>query len=145
MQQGPAARFSLIAPRYRKRALSPLYHAAFTNDPRSIVLARSAIVSFARLCGFGQAEAADIQTASGEALLNASQYGRRGPHGGGFSVHCSFEHGELRIEIQDSGRGFDSGRAGGFGTIIMRTLMNDISYSHGGTRVRLIKRLEAGG
>ncbi len=123
--------------------MSPIYSATFTSDPRSVALARSAITSFAHLCGFGEAEVADIRLACGEALVNASQYGRRGVHGGGFSVHCSFEGGELRIDVQDSGRGFPASGAGGFGTIIMRSLMNDISYSRGGTRIRLVKRIHA--
>lgn len=124
------------------QALSPSYRAIFTSDPRSVALARNAIVSFARLCGFPEAEVADIRSAVGEALANAAQYGRA-KRGGGFSVNCTFEDSELRIEIQDSGQGFDERAASGFGTIIMRTLMSDVSYSRGGTRVRLVKRMQA--
>lgn len=76
----------------------------------------------------------------GEAVTNAAQYGRA-KRGGGFSLNCTFDDGELRIEVQDSGRGFDENAPSGYGTIIMRTLMNSITYSRGGTRVRLVKRM----
>jgi anti-sigma regulatory factor (Ser/Thr protein kinase) len=120
--------------------VSPSYHATFTSDPRSVGLARNATASFARLCGFPEGEVADIRLAVGEAVTNAAQYGRA-KRGGGFSVNCTFDEGELRIEVQDSGHGFDGSEPSGFGTIIMRTLMNSITYSRGGTRVRLVKRM----
>lgn len=87
---------------------------------------------FSNLCGYSQEDQADIATAVGEALIGAAQYR------GGFSVTCTFEGNELRIEIQSSGNA--GAERGGFGTIIMRRLMNEISYSRGGTRVCLVKR-----
>ena len=114
--------------------MPPTYHATFTSDARSAVLARMAISRFAGLCGFSHEEQADIATAVGEALITSAQYR------GGFGVTCTFDEGELRIEIQSSGNAGEGST--GFGTIIMRKLMNEISYSRGGTRVRLIKRKE---
>lgn len=118
----------------------PTYQATFTSDPRSIVLARTAIGRFARMCGFAEAGAADVRIAAGEALISAASRsrGRRG----GFSVHCTFEQNELRIDVQDSGNGEQNGSENTYGTIIMRSVMNDVSYSRGGTRVRLVKRLD---
>ncbi len=123
-----------------KLTLPPTYHATFTSDPRSVVLARTAIARFGNLCGFSAEQVGDIATGAGEALINAAHYSHA-KRGGGFSVTCTFDEGELRIEIQSSGPSAEAERSGGFGTIIMRTLMNDISYSRGGTRVRLVKRL----
>lgn len=111
------------------------------NDARSTVLARTAIARFAQLCGFPADRVADIATAAGEALIAAAQYSNA-KRGGGFSVTCTFEDQELRIEIQGSAAAPASERSGGFGTIIMRTLMNEIAYSRGGTRVRLVKRMD---
>ncbi len=119
----------------------PTYHATFTTDPRSVVLARNAIGRFARICGFSEPDVADIRFAAGEALI-ASAENSRSRRGGGFSVHCAFECDELRVEIQESQTGQITAGANSYGTIIMRSLMNDVSYSKGGTRVRLVKKLE---
>lgn len=126
---------------YSHGTVPPTYHATFTSDPRSVVLARTAIGRFAHLCGFSAEHVADIATAAGEALIDAAHYSRL-KRGGGYSVTCAFEERELRIEIQNSAANPEAESGNGFGTIIMRTLMNDISYSRGGTRVRLVKRMD---
>jgi len=134
----------------------PTYRATFTNEPRNVALARNSIASFARLCGFDDEAAADIRLAAGEALSNASEYGR-GRRNGGFSVSCSFQDDEMRIEIQDSGEGFDApadaseigpdDRNRGFGIFIMRRLMDSVTFAKNGTRVKLVRfiRGELGG
>lgn len=110
------------------------------TDPRSVALARTAIGRFARICGFSEPAVGDIRTAAGEALIAAADHSRY-KRGGGFSVHCTFEEDELRIDIQDSGTDHSRQADNAFGAIIMRTLMNDVSFSRGGTRVRLVKKL----
>ena len=111
------------------------------SDPRSVALARTAIGRFARMCGFAEPLVSDIRTAAGEALIAAADHSRF-KRGGGFSVHCAFENDELHIDIQDSGTDDVSQSENAYGTIIMRSLMNDVTYSRGGTRVRLVKRME---
>ena len=118
--------------------MSPSYRATFTSDPRNVALARNAICSFARLCGFPEHDVSDIRIAAGEAVTAAAAHGHA-KRDGGFSVACTFEEGELRIVIQDSGP-LGKRVPSRYGTIIMRTLMNGVSYSRGGTRVRLVKR-----
>jgi anti-sigma regulatory factor (Ser/Thr protein kinase) len=130
--------------------LIPTYRATFTNEARNVALARNAISSFARLCGFDEDAASDIKLAAGEALSNASEYGR-GRRNGGFTVVCSFDDTELRVEIQDSGEGFDAPqdaddiapdeRNRGFGIFIMRRLMDSVTFARNGTRVRLVRNL----
>jgi len=120
----------------------PTYQATFMSDPRSVALARTAIGRFARICGFAEPAVSDIRSAAGEALIAAADHSRF-KRGGGFSVMCAFENDELRIEIQDSGTDHARREDNIFGTIMMRSLMTDVSYSRGGTRVRLVKRLEA--
>lgn len=121
--------------------MTPSYRATFTSDPRNVALARNAIASFARLCGFPETDVSDIRLAAGEAVTAAAAHGYT-KRGGGFSVNCAFENGELRVEIQDSGLE-GSRELSRYGTIIMRTLMSSISYSRGGTRVRMVKRPSA--
>lgn len=124
------------------------YVATYTSDPKNVAMARNAVASFARLCGFCDDDAADIRLAAGEALSNAAEHGRS-LRGGGFTIRCWFEDMTLFIEVQDSGGGFLESRGSeapdhrgrGFGISIMRRLMSSISFSHNGTRVRLTKHL----
>src|SRR5271166_4259038 len=55
--------------------VTPTYHAAFSGNRRNVPLARNAIASFARICGFSHDEVEDIRLASGEALNNAVEHG----------------------------------------------------------------------
>lgn len=129
--------------------VTPTYHAAFSGNRRNVPLARNAIASFARICGFSHDEVEDIRLAAGEALNNAVEHGHANrPQG--FSVLCTFRENEMTIEIRDNGDGFaidpadgqaptlDGAR--GFGIYLMRRLMDAVRYDHDGTRVRLIRR-----
>lgn len=68
----------------------------------------------------------------------------------GFTVDCSFDGVELRIEIQDNGTGFRAPeirttiepdqRGRGFGIFLMRRLMDDVVFGGNGSIVRLIRR-----
>lgn len=93
------------------------------------------------MCGFSIDQVFDIREATGEALVAAVEHSGALRHGGGFSVYCQFEEGELMIEVQESG-GSHNMVTNAFGTIIMRSLMNEVRYSQGGKRVRLMKKLE---
>ncbi len=128
--------------------MNPNYRAAFTGDRRNVPLARNAIASFARICGFSQDEVADIRLAAGEALSNAVEHGISG-RSNGFSVRCVFEEDELTIEIRDNGQGFSldkrdptpiEERNRGFGIFLMRRLMDGVQFDRNGTMVRLTRR-----
>ncbi|MDE2481416.1 MAG: ATP-binding protein [bacterium] len=131
----------------------PSYRAAFTGDPRNVPLARNAIASFARLCGFAASDVEDIRLAAGEALNNAVEHGIAA-RSNGFSVRCTFDDGELQIEIRDNGAGFEFEQAAdgapadlaqrGYGIFLMRRLMDDVRYDQHGTRVRLLRRQVTG-
>jgi serine/threonine-protein kinase RsbW len=108
-------------------------------------------VRFAADCGFDGQALHDIECAVGEALANATEHGHR-EGAAGFEVVVRLSDGALIVEIQDSGAGFDrpeahqaarplSSAPRGFGIFLMRELMDEITYSEGGTRVRMIKRL----
>lgn len=129
--------------------MSPTYRAAFTGDRRNVPLARNAIASFARICGFSSEEVADIRLAAGEALSNAVEHGRS-PRSNGFSVRCTFSEDELTIEVRDNGEGFSiegkrdetpmEQRSRGFGIYLMRRLMDGVHFDRNGTTVRLTRR-----
>lgn len=124
---------------------NPAYRATFSSDPQDVPLARTAIAGFARLCGFDDVTVCDVRLAAGEALNNACE------HGGGYSVHCDFDDGVLRIEIEDNGAGFEAPpelttiqpnhRNRGFGIFLMRQLMDEVTFA--GNRVQLrVRRRE---
>jgi serine/threonine-protein kinase RsbW len=134
-----------------KARVIPTYRAAFSGDPRNVPLARNAIASFARLCGFSLDEVGDIRLAAGEALSNAVEHGASS-RSNGFSVLCIFENDELTIEIRDNGVGFAPDdriaapieeRNRGFGIYLMRRLMDAVQFDRNGTLVRLMRRHEA--
>lgn len=128
--------------------MSPNFRAAFSGERKNVPLARNAIASFARICGFSTDDVADIKVAAGEALSNAVEHGHT-RHSSGFSVRCSLEEDELRIEIRDNGDGFVpeariltavEDRDRGFGILLMRRLMDGVQFDHNGTCVRLYRR-----
>ncbi|HLY03677.1 MAG TPA: ATP-binding protein [Candidatus Cybelea sp.] len=125
------------------------FRADYTSEIRNVALARRSVAGFAGACGFSESEIADIRLAAGEALSNAVEHGSRTTTAG-FTVDCDFDGDELRIEIQDSGRGFSAPairgevepdhRGRGFGIFLMRRLMDDVAFGRNGTIVRLVRR-----
>lgn len=129
------------------------FKARYRSERASVAIARRAVSDFARHCGFDRPALSDIESALGEALANAVEHGHR-DHGW-FRVNCEFDAEVLVMEVKDLGGGFDfeqpiaAERAElqprGFGRTIMRACMDDVHYSDGGTRVRLIKRVPEDG
>ena len=130
-------------------SLSARYSATYRSEPKNVPIARQAVATFARSCGFTAQEVSEIEIAAGEALNNASEHSRN-RQGGTFYVRCECEGETLTIEVRDSGRGFQREAkndvpgselpARGFGMSIMRAMMNEITYSNNGTVIRLVRR-----
>lgn len=129
----------------------PTYRATFSGDYRNVPLARNAVASFARICGFSDDEVADIRVATGEALSNAVEHGRSERAQNGFSVRCTFSDEELTIEVRDNGEGFAPESieqqnnladepTRGFGIFLMKRLMDRVNFERHGTLVRLTRR-----
>ncbi|HTV75169.1 MAG TPA: ATP-binding protein [Candidatus Acidoferrales bacterium] len=123
----------------------PRYHAEFSNAYESVGRARHALVHFARYAGLSGVALQDFETAMGEALANAVEYG-----GPSFTVSARLTNGVLNVELADGGKGFQgwseterarppSGAPRGFGIFLMRALMDRVEYSEGGSRLRLSK------
>jgi anti-sigma regulatory factor (Ser/Thr protein kinase) len=128
------------------------YHARFPSACESVGKARRAVIAFAREWFSGE-DLTDIESAVGEALANCAEHGH--VSGTQIDVRCRFDGRGLSIEIADAGKGFERWNACGFvkplstaprgyGTFIMRRLMDEIEYTERGTRVRLLKRRAAG-
>ncbi len=118
----------------------------------SVSEARRAVTAFARECGFRGQELDDIELAVGEALANAFEHGHR--EAGSFEVAVRRDAYALTVEVKDDGQGFASSAGSGaarppaealrgFGTFIMREVMDEVEYLERGTRVRLRKRFSA--
>jgi anti-sigma regulatory factor (Ser/Thr protein kinase) len=124
------------------------YHARFPSAYESVGKARRAVTAFAREWFTGD-DLSDIESAVGEALANCAEHGHA--NGTSIDVRCGFDGRELTVEIADAGKGFErwnacdfvkpiSSAPRGYGTFIMRRLMDEIEYTERGTRVRLLKR-----
>lgn len=102
------------------------------------------VAAFARSCGFLPDEVRDVEIAVGEAIANAVEHGNKSA--GSFSLCARFEGGLLAIEVKDGGSGFlpdapaEPKAYRGWGILLMRHLVDSISFHDGGTRVRLEKR-----
>lgn len=130
--------------------VSASYRKTYPQSSKTVGRARRDVVDFARACGFGGQLLDDIEVAVGEGLANAVEHGHRDEGVFEVWVRCSAD--ALIVEIKDNGRGFDHGTVcshtgppvealRGFGTFIMREVMDDVLYSEFGTRLRLMKRL----
>ncbi len=127
------------------------YHARFPSAYASVGKARRAVIAFAREWFSGD-DLSDIESAVGEALANCAEHGHvSGTH---IEVRCRCDGRDLTVEIADAGKGFErwntcefckphAAAPRGYGTFIMRRLMDEIEYTERGTRVRLLKRRSA--
>jgi serine/threonine-protein kinase RsbW len=125
------------------------FAARFASDRSAVASARRAVVDFARAAGFSGEELWDIESAVGEALANAVEHGHS--VGATVEVRCAMRGNALVIEVKDEGTGFARRRnhgllkasgsyERGYGIYIIKSLMDDVSYSEQGTRVKLVKR-----
>ncbi len=128
------------------------FQAKYPSTHASVGSARRALVAFARCSGLAHEALMDFEIAVGEALANASEHGHE--DGACFQVRATNNGGTITVEVQDAGRGFPhwetpraerppSGSPRGFGTFIMRTLMDRIEYTNGGSRIVLVKHVPA--
>jgi anti-sigma regulatory factor (Ser/Thr protein kinase) len=125
----------------------------FTCSPGTASRARRLIKSFgaARLLEPG---ISDMEAAVGEALANSVEHGRATE----IEIRCSFDANDFIVELRDNGQGFDHpksidvknlslspARTRGYGFQIMRGMADDVTYSDGGRRLTLKKRLPRDG
>lgn len=125
-----------------------VFRSTYHSVPPFAATARRAAVVFARSCGFDGVDLAAIETAVGEAIVNAIEHGN--PIYGCFQMSCTFDGATLMLEIKDGGSGFspdaacrqgEAPRFGGWGIGLMQALMDRVSYDDRVSLVRLEKRL----
>ena len=118
---------------------------------------RNAIMDFVHEHCADEQQEIDIQLALQEALANAILHGCK--NDAGKLVHCSVEISSSAIEliIRDCGEGFDTSSASdeaedgtnltqhGRGILLMRSLMDEVSYRHNGSELHLKKLRRSSG
>ncbi len=122
------------------------------NNLRDVQKIREKILSEVGQCGFDEADTFGIEISLAEALGKAYVHGNRRDPSKRITVRYRLSRSVATIVIQDEGDGFDPGlvpdpteeahlgRESGRGIQLMKAFLDDVSYSRGGTRVRLTKR-----
>jgi serine/threonine-protein kinase RsbW len=126
----------------------------YPADPRVVQDVRARLDEFVRPCGLEADEIDALKVALSEAFSNAVCHGSpQGPRNR-IGVRCELEPERLVIEITDQGGGFrpsqialpafEEWKTSGRGLFLMQHLVDDVEFEPiaGGTRVRMIKRLE---
>ncbi|MGI6295028.1 MAG: ATP-binding protein [Armatimonadota bacterium] len=123
--------------------------------PEYVRTIRRTIAEFAGLIDMPRQAIEEVEIAASEAASNVVRHAYSGMAkcGQPIRVKCAYKAGDLIIEIIDKGSGFavptgqqthelDLSRDGGFGIMLIRCLMDKVSFSSqaNGTRVRMAKR-----
>jgi serine/threonine-protein kinase RsbW len=113
----------------------------------------------ARVVGFDEGSIDDIRVAVDESVVNAITHGNRLDETKRVTLEVVLLPDALEVRIHDQGVGFDPAsvadplaaenllRSGGRGILLMRSLMDEVRYSHsasGGTQMTLLKRVPRG-
>lgn len=129
-----------------------------TSDTANVAKVRTAVVQAAQEIGFAEPDVSAIALAINEAIANVIQHGYEGRPGEPIEVtikrvHRADNYG-LQITICDCGRQVDPGtiagrelenvRPGGLGTHIIKTVCDEVEYTHrqpAGMQLRVLKML----
>jgi len=126
---------------------------AFPGESAAIPAARDRILDFLRERGVHEPEEIDILVALQEALINAVIHGCKNDPSQVVRCSIGMEPQAVTIVIHDPGAGFDIATSTdlsedgtnltqhGRGILLMRGLMDEVSYSNHGSQLKLTKRL----
>jgi serine/threonine-protein kinase RsbW len=128
------------------------------SSTQNLALIREFVTSIGAQAGLGDDDVAKLELAVDEACTNVIEHAHHGDITKDVVVRATFDEKTLRIDVIDSGAGFDPSRlpdadlrrlaherrSGGLGFHVMQTLMDEVSYEivPGQTnRLRMVKRL----
>ncbi len=123
----------------------------FTGDPAAMVAVRDRIMDFLHEHCADEQQEIDIMIALQEGLANAVLHGSRNDPSKIIRCTVDVTSEAITVVISDPGHGFDIGVAAdsaddgtnltqhGRGIYLMRSLMDEVSYRHGGSELRLKK------
>lgn len=122
----------------------------FPGSTEAMFAARDQIMQFLNAQGVDGEEEIDVLVALQEALANAVVHGCG--NDAGKTVHCTvaLDDNEINLTVRDPGPGFDVYSGSdledgtnlsnhGRGILLMRSLMDELSYRHHGSEVHLKK------
>jgi len=126
-------------------------------EPRFLSVVRLTVAGAAARAGLGVQEVDDVKVAISEACTNVIEHAYPPESDACPSIHVrmTVKEGELRLEVEDEGVGFDPKRLpkvqleervqeeGGLGIYLMRHLMNEVkleSAPGSGTKITMVKR-----
>lgn len=125
---------------------------ACAGDSGSIGEARDTILQFLSEHGVSGEEEIDLLLALQEALANAVFHGCGDDANKTIRSNVEITPQEISIVVRDPGHGFDTSSSTdssddgtnltqhGRGILLMRSLMDEVSYRHGGSELRMRKR-----
>jgi serine/threonine-protein kinase RsbW len=123
-----------------------------TGDSTAVPAVRDRIMDFLEEQGVADEEAIDILVALQEALVNAVLHGCKNDPSQVIRCWVEVDSDAVTIVIRDPGEGFESTAVTdvsddginltnhGRGIFLMRGLMDEVSYSHGGSELTLKKQ-----
>lgn len=128
-----------------------------TGDSTAVAAARDRIMDFLEQQGVTDEEAIDTLVTLQEALVNAVLHGCRNDPSQVIRCSVQVDTEAITIVIKDPGEGFDTAAVTdvsddginltnhGRGIFLMRSLMDEVSYSHGGSELTLKKQRQPQG
>lgn len=128
------------------------------SSTQNLALIREFVTSIGSQAGLGEDDVSKLELAVDEACTNVIEHAHHGDITKDVVVRATFDETTLRIEVVDSGAGFDPSRlpdtnletlvherrSGGLGFHVMQMLMDEVSYEivPGQTnRLRMVKKL----
>jgi len=128
------------------------------SSTQNLALIRDFVTNVGLQAGLGDDDVAKLELAVDEACTNVIEHAHRGDLSKDVVVRATFDERTLRVEVVDTGEGFDPAklpqenleqmvakhRSGGLGLRVMKSLMDEVSYEivPGDTnRLRMVKKL----
>jgi serine/threonine-protein kinase RsbW len=128
------------------------------SSTENLALIRDFVSNVGLQAGLGDDDVAKLELAVDEACTNVIEHAHRGDLSKDVVVRATFDERTLRVEVVDTGGGFDPAtqpqenleqmvakhRSGGLGLRVMKSLMDEVSYEivPGDTnRLRMVKKL----
>ena len=128
------------------------------SSTQNLALIREFVNNIGAQAGLGEDDVAKLELAVDEACTNVIEHAHGGDVSKDVVVRAVFDEKTLRIEVVDTGVGFDPAtlpqpelgtlvhdrKSGGLGLRVMKTLMDEVSYEiqpGSSNRLRMVKRL----
>lgn len=128
------------------------------SSTQNLAMIRDFVNNVGTQAGLAEDDVAKLELAVDEACTNVIEHAHGGDLTKDVVVRAEFDEATLRIEVVDTGHGFDPAtlpdeslpemvahrRSGGLGLRMMKTLMDEVSYEivpGERNRLRLVKRL----